>query len=104
MNRLLHLKNRPSAVFCGTDKLALGAMREALRQGVRIPEDLSIVGFGNTQTAEDLNLSSVSQNSEKIVNSLCSNLHLVLRGEKPPRKILIPTSFFSRGSVGIPRS
>ena len=47
MNRLLRLKNRPSAVFCGTDKLALGAMREALRQGIRIPEDLSMVGFDN---------------------------------------------------------
>ena len=47
MARLLRLKNRPSAVFCGTDKLALGAMREALRQGIRIPEDLSMVGFDN---------------------------------------------------------
>ena len=47
MARLLRLKNRPSAVFCGTDKLALGAMQEALRQGVRIPEELSIIGFDN---------------------------------------------------------
>lgn len=47
MDRLLHLKNRPSAVFCGTDKLALGAMRRALDQGIRIPEELSLVGFDN---------------------------------------------------------
>lgn len=47
MDRLLHLKNRPSAVFCGTDKLALGAMRRALDRGIRIPEELSLVGFDN---------------------------------------------------------
>ena len=47
MDRLLRLKNRPTAVFCGTDKLALGAMREALRQGIRIPDELSIAGFDN---------------------------------------------------------
>lgn len=47
IDRLLRLKDRPSAIFCGTDKLALGVMREALRQGVRVPEELSIVGFDN---------------------------------------------------------
>ena len=51
IRRLLRLKNRPSAIFCGTDKLALGVMREALRQGVAVPEELSVVGFDNISAA-----------------------------------------------------
>ena len=47
LKRLFRLKNRPSAIFCGTDKLALGVMREALRQGIGVPEELSIIGFDN---------------------------------------------------------
>lgn len=51
LDRLLHLEKRPGAVFCGTDKLALGVMREALRRGIRIPEDLSIAGFDNIRAS-----------------------------------------------------
>ncbi len=92
----------PTAVFCSNDTIASGVMNYCAQNGIRVPQDLSVVGFGNTLTSEDLNLSSVSQNSEKIVNSLCSNLNLVLRGEQPPRKIIIPTSFISRGTVAVP--
>jgi LacI family transcriptional regulator len=38
---------RPSAVFAGGDAMALGAMRALARLGVRVPEDVSVVGFGN---------------------------------------------------------
>ena len=92
----------PTAVFCSNDTIASGVMNYCAQNGIRVPQDLSVVGFGNTLTSEDLNLSSVSQNSEKIVNSLCSNLNLVLRGETPPSRIIIPTSFISRGTVAVP--
>lgn len=45
MRRLLDLPAPPDAVFCFNDLLALGAMREALSSGVRIPQDLAVVGF-----------------------------------------------------------
>ena len=93
----------PTAVFCSNDTIASGVMSFCAQNGIRVPQELSIVGFGNTLTSEDLNLSSVSQNSEKIVNTLCGNLNLVLRGETPPPKIIIPTSFISRGTVAVPR-
>jgi LacI family transcriptional regulator len=38
---------RPSAVFAGGDAMALGAMRALARLGVRVPEDVSLIGFGN---------------------------------------------------------
>ncbi|WP_194904319.1 LacI family DNA-binding transcriptional regulator [Catenulispora rubra] len=38
-------EERPTAVFCANDMLALGVLQEVVRHGVRVPEDLSIVGF-----------------------------------------------------------
>ena len=43
--RLMSLEQRPTAVFCSNDYLAIGAMEGARDEGLRIPEDLSIVGF-----------------------------------------------------------
>lgn len=49
MNRLLELDERPDAVFCFNDLLALGAIRTLLRQGLRVPEDVAIVGVDDIE-------------------------------------------------------
>lgn len=49
--QLLDLPDRPSAVFAAGDEIALGIMEEARRRAIRVPEDLSIVGFDNTYLA-----------------------------------------------------
>ncbi|MFI5733517.1 LacI family DNA-binding transcriptional regulator [Kribbella sp. NPDC051587] len=48
---LLDLPDRPSAIFAGSDEVALGVMEAARSRGLRIPEDLSVVGFDDTQVA-----------------------------------------------------
>jgi LacI family transcriptional regulator len=47
--RLLKRPDRPSALFCFNDRMAMGAYRAAAELGVRIPDDLSIVGFDDQQ-------------------------------------------------------
>ncbi|STL73190.1 DNA-binding transcriptional regulator CytR [Escherichia coli] len=37
----------PTAVFCHSDVMALGALSQAKHQGLKVPEDLSIIGFDN---------------------------------------------------------
>jgi LacI family repressor for deo operon, udp, cdd, tsx, nupC, and nupG len=49
MEELLARPDRPDAVFCFSDLLALGAMRAALSRGLRIPEDVAIVGFDDIE-------------------------------------------------------
>lgn len=46
---LLSMKNPPTAVFCSNDYLALGAMEGARELGLKLPEDLSIVGFDDME-------------------------------------------------------
>jgi DNA-binding LacI/PurR family transcriptional regulator len=48
LRSLMELPERPTAIVCATDTLALGALHEAHRLGVRIPEELSITGFDDT--------------------------------------------------------
>lgn len=53
--RLLQLEDPPTAVFCFNDPMAMGLYRAASELGVRIPDELSVVGFGNQELiAENL--------------------------------------------------
>ncbi|MGG1598108.1 LacI family DNA-binding transcriptional regulator [Paenibacillus naphthalenovorans] len=45
MNRLLDLPERPTAVFCCNDDMALGAVKAITERGLKVPDDLSVVGF-----------------------------------------------------------
>lgn len=45
MHRFLRMKDRPTAVFCGNDILAIGAMRAVRESGLKVPDDVSICGF-----------------------------------------------------------
>ena len=47
MAQLFQVEPRPDGVFCYNDLLAIGAMDYAIEQGLRIPEDVAIIGCGN---------------------------------------------------------
>ncbi|AZO96309.1 LacI family DNA-binding transcriptional regulator [Halocella sp. SP3-1] len=47
--QLLQLKSRPTAIFCISDRVALGAISQAKEMGVRVPEDLTIIGFDDVE-------------------------------------------------------
>lgn len=52
--RLLTLPHRPSAIFAAADFLALGAIAAAYKVGLRVPDDISIVGFDNSPGCESI--------------------------------------------------
>jgi LacI family transcriptional regulator len=63
MRKLLKLDPRPDGVFCFNDPMAMGAMRAILEAGLRIPEDIAVIGCGNLMYAPYLRvpLSSIDQ-------------------------------------------
>lgn len=61
--RLLALKNKPEAIFAGSDYFALGVFGAAKEMGLRIPEDIALVGFDDTEFSANprISLTTVSQ-------------------------------------------
>lgn len=67
-NRLLKLTPRPDAIFCYNDPVAMGAMKAILDAGLRVPEDVALVGCGNIRFDEYLlvPLTSIDQQSTEL--------------------------------------
>jgi len=68
MKQMLALSPRPDGVFCYNDPMAIGAMHAILDAGLRIPEDIAVIGSGNLHYDSELivPLSSIDQRTEQI--------------------------------------
>jgi DNA-binding LacI/PurR family transcriptional regulator len=68
MERLLGMSKPPDAVFCFNDLLALGALRTLLRRGVKVPDDVAVIGFDDVEEARFATpaLSTVRPDKEEI--------------------------------------
>jgi LacI family transcriptional regulator len=104
MLRLLSLDPRPDGVFCFNDPTAMGSLKAILASGLRVPEDIAVIGCGNVGTDELLRvpLSSVDQNSADIGRQAAAlALSLVqCKGERPrPKTILLPPRVVAREST-----
>jgi len=75
--RLLSLETLPTAIFCGSDELAIGCMHEVHEAGFSVPGDISVAGFDDTRYAAVSNppLTTIRQPAEKmgarLVEELC---------------------------------
>jgi LacI family transcriptional regulator len=86
MLRLLRLDPRPDAVFCYNDPVAMGAMETILESGLRIPEDIALIGCGNVLYASALRvpLSTIDQKSAEIgLRAGEMALRLIARRKQP---------------------
>ncbi|HWB34676.1 MAG TPA: substrate-binding domain-containing protein, partial [Rugosimonospora sp.] len=86
MAALLALPEPPDAVFCYNDLLALGALREMLRRGVRVPEDVALVGFDDIEDGRYAtpSLSTISPDKAQIARYAVDLLLRRLDGDDSP--------------------
>jgi LacI family transcriptional regulator len=107
MKDLLALPEPPDAVFCFNDQFALSAMKAVLDAGLRIPEDVAIVGSGNIRHADFLRvpLTTVDQNSVAIgehAAKLAVSLIESKTQQKPRSVLLEPKLVVRHSSMRIP--
>ena len=67
-NKVLPMENKPTAIFATNDIIAIGAYKAARNKGIRIPQDLSLVGFDDIETSSHLEvpLTTISQPIDKM--------------------------------------
>ncbi|MCW8348160.1 DNA-binding transcriptional regulator CytR [Vibrio sp. ZSDZ65] len=103
---LLALPEPPTAIFCHNDIMAIGAMQEAKKLGLRVPQDLSFVGFDDIQFAQycDPPLTTISQPRYEIGRQAMYTMLEVLQGvDVRAGSRLLDTELVIRDSAAPPR-
>ena len=100
MQKLLSLPEPPTAVFACNDLMAIGAMEAIKQKGLRIPEDIAIVGFDDIPTASWISprLSTVAQYPAEMGIQLANAIFERIQGNYtgPSRRIEVPCRFIER--------
>ncbi|WP_422784960.1 LacI family DNA-binding transcriptional regulator [Psychromicrobium lacuslunae] len=94
---------QPTAIFCASDEMALGVMMEAQRRGIRVPQDLSVIGIDNHEFSAAAGLTTVAQDpveqgrlaAEMLLNELAGKADAV-------RSVAAPFQLVKRGSTAAP--
>lgn len=102
MNKLINLKNTPTAVFCSNDDMAIGAIKAIVDSNLKIPDDISIVGFDDIKFAAYTSpaLTTIKRKIEKISEIAGEKiLDMIDRKNISNEKIFVKTDFIIRDSV-----
>lgn len=102
MRKVLALTPRPTAVICGTDLLAAGAMAEARAQGIAVPAQISISGFDDIEIAQLLEppLTTLHVRTDEIGRLSGEYLLSAIQGTAAPSPLEIETAMVVRQSTG----
>lgn len=104
--KLIAISPHPDGIFCCNDLVAIGAMRAILDAGLRIPDDIALIGSGNFRFDDALQipLSSIDQRSE-LLGQRAAQLAIRLvttHGETRPKAIVLEPSLVVRKSTERP--
>lgn len=102
LDQLLANPRPPTAVICGNDVLAVGAVKRAKQLGLAVPEDLSITGFADIEVSEliDPELTTVHVPHREMGIAAAKSLIAMLKTQTPVESHLLETRIVNRQSLG----
>jgi LacI family transcriptional regulator len=103
MKELLSIDELPSAVFVASDVVAIGAKAAIVEQGLKIPQDIALVGFDDVPLARYLDppLTTVHLPASELATRASKMLIQIIQGEKPSEKqVLLESQLIVRQSCG----
>ena len=105
----LGISDRPSAVYCGNDEMAIGFMSSLNKAGVVCPRDISVIGFDDISVAEHYlpALTTMRQPRHAMGKAATAALLDILEGRQDPStttRIVLPSEIVIRGSTAAYRS
>ncbi|WP_341780083.1 GntR family transcriptional regulator [Levilactobacillus sp. HBUAS70063] len=96
---------RPTAIACYNDQLAIPVMAFVKEQGFRVPQDISIVGFDNYQMSQYMSPGLTTLNHEKeIMGEDAGRMMFQLLNKQPVQSITYEPELVIRQSTGAPKS
>lgn len=100
---MLQMTDPPTAIFAYSDTQAVGVVEAARELGMRVPEDLSVIGFDNIEASEYLNLTTIRQGLFDSGQQGCQLLLAeMLHPSENPIEILLPTELMVRNTTAVP--
>lgn len=102
LHALMQARQPPTAIFCGNDLLAIGALLEAQRMGLKVPRQLSICGVDNHELSEAINpgLTTISLPTQDLGRITADSVLAALAGKAIAAQSLLPFELVVRGSTG----
>jgi len=102
VEKLIRQRKRPDAVLCANDMMAIGALDAARERGLRVPDDLAVMGFDDIEAATLVTpqLTTIA-NPAREIGMACARLLLdrINGVAGPPKEIVIPTRLVRRQSA-----
>jgi DNA-binding LacI/PurR family transcriptional regulator len=97
MESFLGRKKLPSAIFCHSDEMAFGALKAIRKKGLRVPEDMSVIGFDDHEIAQYIGLTTVAQPPQFEGQMAAAAVIAEITNPAHERKnIIVPTSLVVR--------
>ncbi|MGD0913364.1 MAG: substrate-binding domain-containing protein, partial [Terracidiphilus sp.] len=105
MDKILESESRPTAVMCSNDMTAIGVLHKAFRVGLRVPADLSVIGYDDIQMARVTipPLTSIHMSRVDLANAAVNALKAhIVEGGNPQHEYKIDTRLVVRESTAYP--
>ncbi|AIM24583.1 LacI family DNA-binding transcriptional regulator [Melissococcus plutonius] len=103
MLEILSLKERPDLVFCSNDDMAIGALKACYEQGIKVPDEISLIGFDNIHYSQYTNpsLTTIERPINKMSRLGLSYLVQLMNGESfdQQKQIQLETQVVIRETV-----
>ena len=107
VNKLFTLKHRPDAIFTTSDSLTTGCLKTLSRRRIKVPDDIALVGFSNTDLAELINppLTLIRQPAEEMGRAATELLLQLIESKRPikdfEKRVLTPELQIRGSSVPV---
>jgi DNA-binding LacI/PurR family transcriptional regulator len=100
MDEFLRRKKLPTAIFCESDEMAFGAIRALNKRGMKVPDDMSVIGFDDHEFAPVVGLTTIAQPAAFLGQLAASQVMAKIeKPETPTAQMKVPTSLVVRESV-----
>ena len=93
---------KPTAIVASGDVMAIGAMKAIKEHGLKVPDDISLIGFDNIRMAAYVSpaLTTIAQSFEDLAKNACELLLTQIKNNNAtPKKIVVPSTLVERESV-----